>query len=196
MKTLFPLILGLVIFLGGHIVTRFSSLRAGLIARLGENVFKGLYSLVAIMGIAMIAHGFSVYRAAGYIPLWEPPKAMKHIAVLLVWLAMILLAASVFAKGRISARAKHPMLLSVKIWALAHLLANGDAGSVLLFGSLLGWAVFTRIKLKRAGNFGDPSTANGPNAARNDMIAVAIGTVLTLAFVFGLHKWLFGVAIF
>ena len=196
MKPLVPLLIGLAIFLGGHAISRFRGLRASLVGYFGEKVFYGLFSLVALMGIAMIAYGFGVYRAAGYIPVWEPPKFLNHLTILLVWPAMILIVASnIHAPSRIKARTRHPMLLSVKIWATAHLLVNGDLGSIILFGSFLGWAVFARIALKRAGDNGNPEAAFAPNAARNDMIAIVGGTLLTLAFVFGLHRWLIGVAI-
>lgn len=188
------LVLGLVIFLGGHILTRLRGVRAGLVERFGENLYRGLYSLVALMGLAMIAHGFGVYRAGGYIPVWTPPKALAHLAVLLVWVAFILLAAA-YLPGTIKAKAKHPMLAGVKIWAFAHLLANGDLGSMLLFGSFLAWAVFARIRLKR-----DSEVLPGSGALvasrRNDILAVLVGTAATLAFVTVLHKYLIGVPVF
>lgn len=192
---LVPLIIGLVIFLGGHVITRLGWARAALVAKFGENVYRALHSLVALMGLAMIAHGFGVYRAGGYIPVWEPPRFLNHVVILLVWPALILLAAT-FLPGRIKAKAKHPMLAAIKIWALAHLLVNGDLGSILLFGSFLAWAVWARIMLKRAST-GEvvPGAAALAPSPRNDLIAIALGTALAGAFVFGLHQALFGVAI-
>lgn len=195
MSQLFWLILGLVVFLGGHAVTRFTALRAALARQFGENVFRALYSLWALMGLAMMVHGYAVYRAAGYIPVWEPPKFLSHLAILLVWPAMILLIAT-YASGSIKARTKHPMLSAIKIWAFAHLLANGDLGSILLFGSFLGWAVFTRIRLKRSGADALlPAPPERAIAQRNDAIAVIGGTIITLAMVFGLHLRLIGVSV-
>lgn len=195
MAKLFPLLAGLIIFLGTHIVTRMPRLREALIRASGPLQYRGLYSLVSLMGFALIVHGFSSYRMAGYIQVWDPPRFLNHLAILLIWPAMILLVAA-YAPGTIKARAKHPMLAAIKIWALAHLLVNGDLGSMLLFGSFLGYAVFARIALKRAGlGAGSPEAANHPNARRNDAIAVVLGTLVTLALVLGLHKMLIGVAI-
>ncbi|MCA3630539.1 MAG: NnrU family protein [Methylobacterium sp.] len=186
------LVAGLVIFLGGHLVSRFTGLRQSLMNRFGPNLYRSLYSLVALMGFALIIHGFGVYRAAGYIPVWEPPRFLAHLSVLLVWPAFILLAAT-YLPGLIKAKAKHPMLAAVKLWATAHLLANGDLGSILLFGSFLGWAVYARIALKRSGA---PTMPAPSGFTRNDVIAVVIGTLVTLAFMFGLHRTLIGVGIF
>jgi uncharacterized membrane protein len=195
MTTLTPLIAGLVIFLGGHIVTRLQGVRAGLVATFGEGVYRGLYSLVALMGLALIVHGFGAYRAAGAIPVWTPPKGMSHLSILLMWPAFILLAAT-YLPGEIRRRAKHPMLAAIKIWALAHLLANGDLGSILLFASFLVWAIWARIAAKRAGVAEAMPGATGLSPSRrNDVIAVLIGTGLALTFVSGLHKALIGVAI-
>lgn len=195
MSPLFPLILGLVIFVTGHLVPRIPGVRDAIIARTGQNAYRGLYSLVALMGLAQIVHGFGVYRATGYIPVWDPPRAMTHLAMLLVWIALTLVIAPYFP-GKIKEKAKHPMLAGVKLWAFAHLLVNGDLGSILLFGTILGWAVITRIIIKRQANAerapGAPEVAGSP---RNDLIAVAIGTALTFALIYGLHQSLFGVAI-
>lgn len=195
MASLFWLILGLVIFLGGHVVTRLGDLRSLLIARHGAGLYRGIYSLVAVMGLAMIGHGFSVYRAGGYIPVWETPRWMPHLVILIGWIAFVLLAAT-YLPGKIKEKAKHPMLAAVKIWAFAHLLANGDLGSILLFGSFLTWAAWMRIVLKKqkVAEIIPGAEAVIP-AARNDLLAVLIGTAATVAFIFGLHKWLIGVAI-
>lgn len=192
MSQFLPLIAGLVLFVGGHLVSRQRDFRAALIDRLGAGGYKGLYSLVSLLGLVLIVYGFGVYRAAGYIQIWQPPRGMAHLALPLVWLAFVLLVAGRGPAGFIVGKAKHPMLLAVKLWAFAHLLANGDLGSILLFGSFLAWGVYARIALKRAGDMG----AAGANAfGRGDIVALLVGTVLTLAFVFGLHQWLIGVAI-
>lgn len=195
MSKLVPLVLGLVIFLGCHIVTRMPGVRASLIAKNGEKLYRALYSLVALMGLALIVHGFGVYRASGMIPVWDPPRWMPHLVILLMWPAMILLAAT-YLPGAIKAKVKHPMITAVKIWALAHLLANGDLGSIILFGAFLGWAVFARISLKRsAGAETVPGADMLAGSRRNDLLAVVIGTALTALFVLWLHKILIGVAI-
>jgi uncharacterized membrane protein len=192
MTSLGALIIGLLIFLGGHVVSRMTGLRQSLIERFGPNMYRSLYSLVAVMGVAMIAHGFGVYRAAGYIMVWDPPRFLSHLAVLLILPAFILLAAT-YLPGLIKAKAKHPMLAAVKLWATGHLLANGDLGSILLFGSFLAWAVYARIALKRAGA---PTYPAPSGMVRNDWIAIGVGTAAALVFMFALHRKLIGVGIF
>jgi uncharacterized membrane protein len=187
------LLLGLLLFLGTHAFTMARRPRGQLVARLGEGPYKGLYSLLSLAGIVLIAVGFGQYRAGGYIQLWDPPTFMRHLTVPLVWIAFVCFAAA-YLPGRIKARLKHPMLAGVKIWALAHLLANGDLGSMLLFGLLLAWAVVARISTKRrsvAADHGGPLAA--PSGWRNDFLALAIGTGVFVLFAVWLHPVLIGV---
>ncbi len=133
-------------------------MRARLIATSGEGGYKIGYALVSLAGLALIVWGFAHYRATGRIEVWHPPTALKHITVALMLPAVILVVAA-YIRGRIYTALKHPMLSGVKLWAAAHLLANGDLGGIILFGSFLGWAVFDRISLKRradAGGAADP----------------------------------------
>jgi uncharacterized membrane protein len=188
------LILGLAIFLGIHFFSMARGSRASLIARIGEGPYKGLYSLIALLGIVLISIGYGQYRAVDYIPVWEPPVWTRHLALLLVWLAFICVAAA-YLPGRIKRRLKHPMLAGVKIWALAHLLANGDLGSILLFGSILVWAVLARISAKRRDVAAQHGGTAAPAGIRNDVLAVVIGTAAYLAFAFWLHPWLIGVPV-
>ena len=188
------LILGLVLFLGTHAFTLAREPRAALVARLGEGPYKGLYSVLSIAGVVLIAIGFGRYRAAGYIPVWEPPVWTRHLALLLVWPALVMFVAPYFP-GRIKRTLKHPMLAGVKIWALAHLLANGDLGSILLFGFILAWAVAARISVKRRDVAAQHGGTAAPAGWRNDILAVVIGTAIYLAFVFWLHPWLIGVPV-
>ncbi|QRM27210.1 NnrU family protein [Microvirga sp. VF16] len=188
------LILGLAIFLGIHSFSMARGSRTALIARIGERPYKGLYSLVSLLGIVLIAIGYGQYRAGGYIPVWDPPVWTRHLALLLVWLAFVCIAAA-YLPGRIKARLRHPMLAGVKIWALAHLLANGDLGSILLFGSFLVWAVLARINAKRRDIAAQHGGTTAPAGWRNDALAVIIGTAVYLAFVFWLHPWLIGVPV-
>ncbi|MDH7794781.1 MULTISPECIES: NnrU family protein [unclassified Beijerinckia] len=185
------LILGLVIFLGAHTLTTLRETRAGLIARFGENGYKGLYSLASAVGLVLIVYGFGSYRAAGYIPVWDPPTWTRHLAMPLVWLAFIALISTYAPPGKIKGWLHHPMLAAVKIWALAHLLANGDLGGIILFGSLLAWAVWDRIAVKRRGDFGAPASAS---FTKGDAIAVIVGTIAAVAMVY-LHPILIGVSI-
>jgi uncharacterized membrane protein len=188
------LILGLAIFLGTHSFSMARGRRAALIAKIGDGPYKGLYSLVSLVGIVLIVIGYGEYRAGGYIPVWDPPVWTRHLALLLVWIAFILFYAA-YAPGHIKARLKHPLLAGVKIWAFAHLLANGDLGSILLFGSILVWAILARISVKRLDVAAQHGGTAAPAGWRNDVLAVVVGTAIYLAFVFGLHPWLIGVPV-
>jgi uncharacterized membrane protein len=186
------MILGLALFLGVHTVTTQRDLRARVIASLGEGGYKAGYALLSLAGLVLIVWGFAHYRAAGIWPVWTPPKAFKHIAVALMLPAVILVVAS-YIRGRIYTTLKHPMLAGVKLWAAAHLLANGDLGAIILFGSFLGWAVFDRISLKHRADAGAPPIAvGGPG---NDLIAVAVGIVAYLALAFAFHPVVIGVPV-
>ena len=190
---LLGMILGLALFLGIHALTTQRELRARLIASAGEGGYKIGYSLVSALGLVLIVWGFAHYRATGMWEVWTPPTALKHLAVALMLPAVILVVAS-YIRGRIYTRLKHPMLTGVKLWAAAHLLANGDLGSIILFGSFLGWAVFDRISLKhRADSGAPPIPVGGPG---NDLIAVAVGFVAYLALAFAFHPVIIGVPVF
>ncbi len=186
------LILGLVLFLGVHVLTTRRESRARLIARLGEGLYKTLYAVVAILGLALIAKGFSLYRATEWVDIWYPPKAMRHLTLALMLPATILIVAA-YVRGRIYEKLKHPMLAGVKLWALAHLLANGDLGSIILFGSVLAWAVYDRISLKRRADPGSPPIPVG--GVGNDVIAVVIGVIAYLALAFAFHPLVIGVPV-
>ena len=178
--------------MGSIRVTTQRDLRAGLIASWGEGGYKIGYALVSLAGLALIVWGFARYRATGWIDVWYPPKALKHITVALMLPAVILVVAS-YIRGRIYTTLKHPMLAGVKLWAAAHLLANGDLGSIILFGSFLGWAVFDRISLKRRADSGAPPIPVG--GIGNDAIAVAVGIVAYLALAFAFHPVVIGVPV-
>lgn len=189
------LVLGLIVFLGTHLFTTVRSPRAAMIERLGEGGYKGLYSLASLVGIVLIAIGYGQYRAGGSITVWEPPVWTRHLALILVWPAFIAFAAA-YLPGRIKTALKHPMLAGLKLWALAHLLANGDLGSIVLFGSFLAWAVVARVSTKRRDevrDHGGPAAA--PAGGRNDILALAIGTAAYLAFAVWLHPLLIGVTV-
>ncbi|WP_291684432.1 NnrU family protein [Bradyrhizobium sp.] len=186
------MVAGLVLFLGAHTLTTQRDLRAGLIASWGEGGYKIGYALVSLAGLALIVWGFAHYRADGMIELWTPPRALKHLAVALMLPAVILVVAA-YIRGRIYTTIKHPMLSGVKLWAAAHLIANGDLGGIILFGSFLGWAVFDRISLKRRADPGAPPIPVG--GLGNDMIAVAVGIVAYLALVFAFHPVVIGIPV-
>lgn len=188
------LILGLVLFLGTHAFTMLRGPRAELVGRLGENRYKIGYTLLSILGFVLMIYGFSLYRAEGYIPVWNPPVWTRHLALLLTLPAFISLAAMGPRPSHIQAAVKHPMLLAIKIWASAHLLANGDLGSILLFGGFLAWAVAARISLKRRAD--EPARKlpkPAPAGWRRDIIAVVAGIAVWLVFAKYLHPVLIGV---
>ena len=190
---LLVMILGLVLFFGVHTLTTQREMRAQVIAASGEGGYKIGYTLVSLLGFVLIVWGFAHYRATGMLEIWTPPTALKHLAVALMLPAVILVVAS-YIRGRIYTRLKHPMLTGIKLWAAAHLLANGDLGSIILFGSFLGWAVFDRISLKhRADSGAPPIPVGGPS---NDLIAVAVGLVAYLALGFAFHPVVIGVPVF
>lgn len=188
------MILGLVLFLGVHTLTTQRDARAAVIARLGgEATYKIIYSLVSAVGLALIVWGFARYRATGWIDVWYPPLALRHLVLLLMLPAVILVVAA-YLRGRIYTALKHPMLAGIKLWALAHLLANGDLGSIILFGSFLAWAVFDRISLKRRSDPGAPPIPVG--GVGNDVIAVVIGVIVYAALAFAFHPVVIGVPVF
>jgi uncharacterized membrane protein len=185
------LVLGIIVFLGVHSLTAFRERRTGLIEQFGPGPYKRLYSLVALAGFALIVWGFSRYRAEGLITVWTPPAWTRHLTITLMWFAFVALACSNPAPGRIRGWLRHPMLVAVKIWALAHLLANGDAGGMLLFGSFLAWAVFDRIAVKKRGDLGARRITT---FTRADAIALGAGTLAYVAMIY-LHPVLIGVAV-
>ena len=187
------LILGLVVFIGSHALTMARGARAALVARIGEVPYKIVYSLVAILGIALIAWGYGEYRASGWIQIWNPPAFMRHVTVALMWPSIVCIAAA-YSPGNIKKTLKHPMLVGVKLWAFAHLLANGDLGSIVLFGSVLAWAVVDRISLKRRADAGAPPIPIG--GWKNDVVAVIAGTLVYLALGFVFHPLVIGVPAF
>jgi uncharacterized membrane protein len=185
------LILGIIIFLGAHTFTTLRGPRQNLADSIGLNAYKGLHGVVSLIGFVLICVGFSHYRADRLVPLWSPPTGMRHLTILLMWFAFVSLAAMNPAPGRIRGWLRHPMLVAVKIWALAHLLANGDLGGVILFGSFLAWAVYDRIAVKRRGDLGASRIAK---FTRADAMTLIVGTVAWVAMMF-LHPYLIGVPV-
>jgi uncharacterized membrane protein len=190
---LIVMIVGLGLFFGVHTLTTQRALRARLIKAIGEGGYKIGYTLVSLAGFALIVWGFAHYRSSGLIEVWSPPKALKHLNTALMLPAVILVVAA-YMRGRIYTTLKHPMLAGVKLWAFGHLLANGDLGGIILFGSFLAWAVFDRISLKHRADAGGPPIPVG--GIGNDLIAVAVGIVVYLALGFAFHPVVIGVPVF
>ncbi len=185
------LILGLVLLLGAHVLTSFRATRAGLIERYGLPAYRGAYSVVSTLGLILIVWGFAHYRAGDWVQLWTPPAWGRHIAMLLVWIAFVALATAHAKASRIKGWLRHPMVMGVMAWAFAHLLANGDIGGLVLFGSFLAWAVYDRVAVAARGDAGAPPL---DHFARGDLIALVAGTALYVLVLF-LHPALFGVQV-
>ncbi len=185
------LILGLVIFLGAHSVRIAADhWRTRALARLGELRWKGLFSLVSVLGLGLIVWGFGMARM-NPVQIWQPPLAMRHLAALLTLGSFILLAAAYVPGNSIKARVHHPMVLGVKVWALAHLLANGNLAHVLLFGSFLLWSIFDFSAARRRDRAGASSYPPGRVGAT--VVVILAGLAVWLAFAFWLHGMLIGV---
>jgi len=184
------LIIGLVLFLGIHTVSIVApQWREGQIARLGEGPWKGMYSVVSALGFGLLIYGYGAARQNPVV-LYTPPTALRHVALLLMLPVFPLLVAA-YVPGRIKAIAKHPMLLATKLWAVAHLFANGTLADVLLFGGFLVWAVADRISVKRRPARPIPAA---PARPYNDVIVIVVGLGLYALFVLWAHRWLFGVS--
>ncbi len=184
------LVAGLVLFLGVHSVSIVSpQWRDAQVAVRGEKVWKGLYSVVSLIGFVMLIVGYGAARQSPVV-LYEPPVWTRHLALLLMVPVFPLLLAT-YLPGRIKAAVKHPTLTAVKLWAFAHLLANGMLHDLLLFGGFLAWAVLDRISMKHRTQRPLPGA---PALPANDLIAVVAGLVLYGVFVTWLHRGLFGVS--
>ena len=184
------LLLGLLIFLSVHSVSIASPRwRDRTAARLGAPAWRGLYSLVSLAGLLLIIHGFALSRAAPVV-LYTPGIALHWLASLLMLPVLPLLFAA-YLPGRIQKAARHPMLVAIKLWAVAHLLANGTAADLLLFGGFLAWAVIDRISLKRRPVKAVPGM---PEGKWNDLLAIVLGLSAYALIVGWAHLHLFGVA--
>lgn len=185
------LLLGLVVFIGIHSIAMFPRLHARAVARLGSPLYKGVYSIVSLIGLGLVIIGFGLYRSAGLIEVWSPPTAFKHLNSLFMLIAFVALASAYTPRGFIKMRLKHPMLVGVKAWAFGHFLANGDLGGMILFGSLLAWAVFDRISFK----WRPLAAVEGPEPRiLGDLMAVALGLIAFIAMI-QLHPILIGVPV-
>lgn len=188
------LIAGLVLFLGAHsLVLAVPDKRAALIEQWGEQKWKALVGLVSIAGFVLLVWGYGLARVEPTW-LWHSPVWTRHLAALLMLPAMILLVATYVPGTHIKARIGHPMLLATKIWAIAHLFANGTLADLILFGSFLVWAVIGFIVHRRRDRA--EGTSYPASGAGRDVIAVVVGLVLYGAFAMKLHVWLMGVAPF
>jgi uncharacterized membrane protein len=185
------LILGLVLFLGVH-STRIvaDGWRTTMLARLGEGPWKGLYALLSLIGFALLVWGYGLARQQP-VALWQPPAGMRHVAALLMLIAFVLLAATYVPRNAVKARLHHPMVLAVKVWALAHLLSNGNLADVLLFGGFLLWAALS-FRAARARDRATGASYPAGNAAGTAM-TLLVGIAAWAVFAFWAHALLIGV---
>lgn len=185
------LTIGLLVFLGAHSIRIVADdWRSAQIARLGEQRWKSLFSLVSMFGFVLVVWGYGLARAEQTM-VWDPPGWMHHVTLLLTLPAMVLIAAAYVPGNRIKAALGHPMVAGTKLWAFAHLLANGRVADVLLFGAFLAWASFDFAAARRRDRRTDTRYPRGTPA--RDVAAVAIGVVIWGLVAFVLHRWLTGV---
>ena len=185
------LILGLVVFLGVHSLRIFAEdWRSQTLARVGEGTFKGIYSIVSLLGFLLLVWGFGVARETP-VMVWMPPVGMRHAASLLTLLAFVLLAAAYVPRNAIRARVHHPMILAVKTWALAHLLANGSLAHLVLFGAFLAWAVADFIASRRRDR--KLGTSYSAGTAAGTVATVVVGVAAWVVFALWLHGMLIGI---
>jgi uncharacterized membrane protein len=183
------LLIGLALFLGIHSVSIVADgWRQRTMSRIGMGPWKGLYALISLAGFVLLVYGYAIARQQPIV-LYTPPVWTRHLAVLLM-LPVFPLIFAAYLPGRIKATLKHPMLAATKLWALAHLLANGTLADVLLFGGFLAWAVMDRISFKKRTQ---PDLRTAPPSKYNDVIAVTIGLIAYAAFAKWLHLYLIGV---
>jgi len=196
------LILGLVLFLGAHSTRIFAeNWRQATLERLGEKAYKGVYTLVSLVGFGLMVFGFDQVRWDSPL-LWAPPVWVKHAAALLMLLSLVLLASAYTPRNAIKVKLHHPMVLSVKVWALAHLLANPRLADVVLFGAFLLWSVLNfraarqRDRLAAASEqAGEGSAALQPEISISaTWRAIGIGVVVWAFLLSRGHTWLFGVS--
>jgi uncharacterized membrane protein len=175
---MFVLALGLVLMLGVHVFASLRGPRGRLIERIGADPYRGLHSLFAALGLALVIWGFIRYRAYAWDQIWAPPEWARHVTLALMWCAFVSLACVNKAPGRIRGWLRHPLLASVTLWSLAHLVSNGDAGGMLLFGAFFVWSIYGRIALELRGDHGATPSAVFTKA---DATALVVGSVLWAA---------------
>ncbi|MDH4983909.1 NnrU family protein [Hyphomicrobium sp. D-2] len=187
------MVIGLLVFFTAHLVPLNVDLKNGLITRFGKRGYHIAFGLMSLIGLALIVLGFHKLQLhPGKNPvLWDPPVWTRHIALALMLPAMIAFVAAFF-RSHISAALKQPLLVAIKTWALAHLIANGDLASLVLFGSFLAFAVYERIIIKRRKLAGVFSGSTGPWS--NDILVVVIGAALYAVILLYLHQMVIGVS--
>jgi uncharacterized membrane protein len=185
------LVAGLLIFLGVHSTRLLADgWRSGAIAQVGPGAFKGAYALLSLLGFALLVWGYGQARQMPVV-LWTPPAGMRHAAALLTLIAFVMLAATYVPRNAIKAKLKHPMVLATKVWAFAHLLANGTLADVLLFGGFLVWAIVAFAGMRRRDR--SQGITYPPGTMGPTLVTVVAGVVAWLLFAMWLHGLLIGV---
>jgi len=185
------LILGLIVFLGVHSVRIVNEdWRTRTRSRIGALPWKGLYSVLSVIGFGLIVWGFGQARQQP-VQLWSPPVGMRHLASLLTLMAFVLLVAAYVPGNGIKARFHHPMVLGVMVWAVAHLLSNGNIGHVVLFGSFLIWAMADFLAARQRDSAAGTQYPRGTAGATGITVAMGVGT--WIVFALWLHGLLMGV---
>jgi len=203
-------VLGLLLFLGVHSTRVFADgWRTATVARIGDRPWKAIYSVLSIAAFVLLVWGYG--QARQQLPLWQPPAFTRHVTALLMLPVFVLFVAAYVPRNGIKARLGHPQVLSVKLWALAHLLSNGNLADVLLFGGFLAWSVLSFKAARQrdraiAAAVQDPwnaptgiaslsnlKTVSPQGTVQGTVICVVLGLAIYAAFVFGLHQWLIGV---
>ena len=182
------LIVGLILFLGAHTFSTFRAARDKWIATLGASPYRGLHALVSLTGFALIIWGFSRYRADGLIMVWFPPHWTSHVSILIMAFAWISLVTANPAPSRLRGWIQHPQLVAVMLWSIAHLIANGDLGGIVLFASFGLWAIYDRVQVERRG---------APKPPRLDHFTLAdalqaVGGLVLWAAMIVLHPYILG----
>lgn len=183
------LALGLALFLGIHLTRALAPRwREAQIGRLGDKAWKGLYTLVSLVGFGLILWGFSQARQQPVV-LWAPIRGMNHLAAALMLVALVLMAAAYVPRNHFKAKLQHPMTLAVKVWAFAHLLANNTLADVMLFGSFLVWSILVFRAARRR-----PAPATAPGTVAGTLATVVAGAALWAVFAFWAHAAWLGIA--
>jgi len=186
-----PLLAGLLLFLGLHSVRLAApDWRERCIARYGANAWKGVYSLLSLVGLLLIVYGYGLTRTEAVV-LWNPAPWSRHVAGLLIWVALVLIAATYVPGNQIKAKLGHPMFAGIKIWAFAHLLANGRLGDGLLFGAFLLWAVAGFAISRRRDRSAGRQYVSG--SVPGTVLTLVAGSAFWALFAFWLHLLLIGV---
>lgn len=184
------LILGLVVFLGIHSVRIFApDWRLALIGRMGDGRWKGLYTLVSLAGIVLIVLGYdSASETADQ--LFIPPSFSRALILLVMPVALALFVASNFGPGYLKRLVRHPLLIATMLWSAAHIIANGDSASMVMFGAFFVWAILCLFSSAKRG-----TTLSAKTRVWPDLVSIAVAIIITWGLLAGLHEWLFGVAI-